>query len=71
MDISIRKHILSNLDDSNFDQVKEVISESIKDGEELTLPGLGVLFEILWNHSNDDEKARIVTIISDAIGHNE
>jgi len=71
MDISIRKHILSNLDDSNFDQVKEVISESIRDGEELTLPGLGVLFEILWNHSNDDEKARIVTIISDAIGHNE
>ena len=60
MDIDIRKSIINNFKDSNIDEIKEAITSSIKDGEEITLPGMGVFFEILWNNSNDTKKDYIL-----------
>ena len=42
----------------------EPIVESISEKDEITLPGLGVFFEILWNNSNEELKENIINIIS-------
>ncbi len=60
MDIDIRKSIINNFKQSNIDEMKEAIENSIADNNEITLPGLGVFFEILWNNSNDNLKDNIL-----------
>ena len=60
MDIDIRKSIKNNFKGSNIDEIKNSIEESIIDNDEITLPGLGVFFEILWNNSDDTKKDYIL-----------
>ena len=60
MDIDIRKSIINNFKESNVDEIKRAITSSIEDKEEITLPGLGVFFEILWNNSDDTKKDYIL-----------
>ena len=63
MDIDIRKSIINNFKESNVDEIKTSIEESISDKEDITLPGLGVFFEIVWNNSNDEKKDYILQTI--------
>jgi len=56
MNIDIRKSIMNNFKDSTKDEINESILSSLKEKDEITLPGLGVFFEILYN--NSDEKQR-------------
>ena len=67
MDIDIRKSIMNNFKNSNVDEIKTSIEQSIKDSEEITLPGLGVFFEILWNNSDDVKKDYILQTIKKGI----
>lgn len=60
MEIDIRKSIRSNFNDATTDEFKTAIDSSIKDKEEVTLPGLGVFFEILWENSNENDKKFIL-----------
>lgn len=60
MEIDIRKAIINNFKDSTERDITESIVESIKQGDEIVLPGLGVLFELLWNNSSSDEQKTIV-----------
>ena len=60
MEIDIRKAIINNFKDSTEENITESIVESIKQGDEIVLPGLGVLFEILWNNSSSEEQKTIV-----------
>lgn len=60
MDIDIRKSIVNNFKESNIEDIKNSIEESINDNDEITLPGLGVFFEILWNNSDDVKKDYIL-----------
>lgn len=56
MNLNIRTHIKKNFKDSSLNDIKNSIEESIKEQDEITLPGLGVLFEILWeNNDNHNE----------------
>ena len=56
--IDIRKYIISNFKDSSIEDIKQSIEESISSHEEDPLIGLGVLFELLWNNSNEEEKQK-------------
>ena len=67
MNFDLRKAVIANLDDSNYDEIRETIMDAIESGEEKTLPGLGVMFEILWNGSNDNEKEKLVSRITDCL----
>ena len=60
MDIDIRKSIINNFKESDIEDIKTSIDESINDKDEITLPGLGVFFEILWNNSDDIKKDYIL-----------
>ena len=60
MNIDIRKSIIDNFKKCNVGEIKESILSAIKDNDEITLPGLGVFFEILWNNSDETKKNYIV-----------
>lgn len=60
MDIDIRKSIKNNFKGSDINEIKDSIEESIKDADEITLPGLGVFFEILWNNSSKEDQEAIL-----------
>ena len=70
MNFDLRKAVIANLDDSNYDEIRETIIDAIESGEEKTLPGLGVMFEILWNGSNDSEKETMVSRITQCLKPN-
>lgn len=63
MNINIREYIKNNFIDSSIDDIKLSIETSIKEKEELVLPGLGVFFEILWINSDENFKQDILNII--------
>ena len=67
MNIDIRKSIISNFKGSSIDEIKDSIESSISDGAEITLPGLGVFFEILWNNSDKDDKEFILRTIENSL----
>ena len=55
MNIDIRRNIIENFRDTNAEDLKVSITEAVEDKDEITLPGLGVLFELLCKNSNDKE----------------
>jgi len=67
MNIDIRKSIINNFKGSNTDDIKSSIESSITDKDEITLPGLGVFFELLWNNSDDEHKNYILETIKKGI----
>ena len=66
MNLNIRSDIKEKLKEENVDSLKKVINDSI-DKEELILPGLGVIFEIIWKNINDSEKNNLVKVFIDNI----
>ena len=56
MNIDIRNHIKHNFAKSTKEEIKDSIEASIKEQDEITLPGMGVLFEILWQNSTNHEE---------------
>ena len=67
MNIDIRESIISNFSDCNKDDIIASIDAAIKDKDEVTLPGMGVFFELLWQNSNHDLKKEIIKIIFNSI----
>ena len=63
MNIDIRESIINNFKDSDLEDIKSSIESSIEDKDEITLPGLGVFFEILWNNSNEEYKKKILNTL--------
>ncbi|MDF2699508.1 MAG: small, acid-soluble spore protein [Haloplasmataceae bacterium] len=60
MNIDIRRAVLQNMNQSSFEDVQSTIQDAISTAEEKTLPGLGVLFEVLYNSSDNTGKQEIV-----------
>lgn len=63
MELNIRTYIHNNFKNTTTTILKESITESITKGEEITLPGLGVFFELLWNQSPPAKQAEILEIL--------
>ena len=59
-DIKIRDYIINNFKEDDCDTIKRAIEESITEQDEVTLPGMGVFFEIIWLDSNEEEKEKIL-----------
>ena len=63
MNIDIRKSIKNNFNDSDLNEIRNSIEDSINNEDEITLPGLGVFFEILWKNSEESKKTQILESI--------
>ena len=67
MNIDIRKSIRNNFKDSDKSEIIDSINSCIQDKDEITLPGMGVFFEILWENSDNNLKKIIINIIKNNI----
>ena len=65
MNISIKNHIMNNFKGASKNDIKESIVSSFNDKDEITLPGLGVFFGIVWSNSSQEEQNRILDILKD------
>ena len=54
--IDVRKYIINNFKEDTEEEIKASIEESISSKDDDTLIGLGVLFELAWNNSIEEEK---------------
>ena len=67
MNLDIRSHIINNFKGDDTSVLKDAIEESIKNNDEITLPGLGVFFGLVWSKSSDEEKNKILDILKDSL----
>lgn len=62
--LNLRQAILYKMQGSDANAVEETITDAISSGQEKTLPGLGVLFEVLWQNSDASSRQEIVDTIA-------
>lgn len=62
-EISIRKYIIDNFKNDNENEIRESIEETITEGLEEALPGLGVFMEIIWKNANETLKKELIDIL--------
>lgn len=63
MNIDIRKSIMDNFKEAKKDEIKASIESSITENDDVTLPGIGVFFEVLWKNCSEDEKEFILNTL--------
>ncbi|MDQ0157373.1 small acid-soluble spore protein SspI [Robertmurraya andreesenii] len=65
MNFDLRNAIIHNVSGNSQTELRETIVDAIQNGEEKMLPGLGVLFEVIWkNSSEEDRKEMLQTLES-------
>lgn len=67
MDLNLRKAILANISNNDQSQLEATIVDAIQTGEEKMLPGLGVLFELIWQQSNLEEKQEMLEALESGV----
>lgn len=67
MDLNIRQAILHNIQQNTEDQLEATIEDAIQDGQEKLLPGLGFLFELIWNESDEADRLDMITALKKGI----
>lgn len=60
----LRQAIIQRVQDNSIDELAETITDSV-DADERALPGLGVLFELIWKDSSETQKSTMVHTLFD------
>lgn len=71
MNLDIRSHIINNFKGDDINVLRDAIEESIKNNDEITLPGMGVFFELVWQKADDDTRNKILTILESCVKGNK
>jgi len=67
LNINLRQAVIQRVQNKSNEELQEIIEDSIG-GVEQVLPGLGVLFEIIWQHSDENIQSELVETLK---GHLE
>lgn len=67
MNLDIRSHIINNFKGDDITTLKDAINESIKNNDEITLPGMGVFFELVWQKADEELKNKILSILEECV----
>lgn len=67
MNLNLRNAVIHNVSGNTQDQLEDTIVDAIQSGEEKMLPGLGVLFEIIWNHASKEEKQEMLNTLESGL----
>ena len=71
MNLNIRGAVLHNIKEMNQHEIEELIQDSIQKGDEKYLPGLGVLFEVIWNHSDADARDQMIDTLHQQVENSQ
>jgi small acid-soluble spore protein I (minor) len=66
MNLNLRQAIIQRVQDKNNEELFDVINDSINN-DERALPGLGVLFEIIWNNCEENIQQQMVTALKQSL----
>jgi small acid-soluble spore protein I (minor) len=66
--LNLRQAIIQRVHDKSEDELTDVIESSIGN-DERTLPGLGVLFELIWKDSDQPTQKRLVETLHHYLSH--
>ena len=61
--MKIKDYIINNFKEDDQNTLRNTITECISDGDEETLPGMGVFLELIWQGSNEDIKKSMLDIL--------
>ena len=67
MNLNLRHAIRQNVEGNNQEELKATIVDAIQNGEEKMLPGLGVLFEVIWQNSSDQDKQEMLDTLESGL----
>ena len=63
MNMDIRKYIMNNFEKTSQKDIQKSIEMSLKEKSDITLPGMGVFFEIIWENSDEKVKETLLNIL--------
>ena len=66
MNLDLRQAIMHRVSNKSEEELREIIDGSVG-REEQALPGLGVLFEIIWQHCDNSTKQTMVAALKENI----
>ena len=67
MGLNLRHAILHNVSGNSQEQLKNTIVDAIQSGEEKMLPGLGVLFEVIWKNATEEEQKEMLYVLESGL----
>lgn len=62
MEIDIRKNIVNNLKGESTESLIETIDTATNSNDELVLPGLGVLLELVWHQLQPNDRKNFANL---------
>ncbi|MDG0791848.1 small acid-soluble spore protein SspI [Cohnella ginsengisoli] len=62
MNITLREAIFKRVEGKSKAELRATIEDSIGNAE-VTLPGIGVLFEMIWTHSAEETREQLVNTL--------
>ncbi len=67
MSLNLRNAIIHNVTGNTQEQLEDTIVDAIQTGEEKMLPGLGVLFEVIWKNSSKQEQQEMLQALESGL----
>ncbi len=67
LDLNLREAILSNIASNDQSQLEATIVDAVQSGEEKMLPGLGVLFELIWENAEEQDKDHMLEALEQGV----
>jgi small acid-soluble spore protein I (minor) len=67
LNLNLRHAVITNVSGNSQDQLQDTIVDAIQSGEEKMLPGLGVLFEVIWQNANEQDKQEMLTTLEQGL----
>ncbi|WP_147532575.1 small acid-soluble spore protein SspI [Bacillus marasmi] len=67
MNFNLRNAVIHNVSGNSQDELRDTIVDAIQNGEEKMLPGLGVLFEVIWQNASEDERLEMLQTLESGL----
>lgn len=67
VNLNLRHAIIQNVSGNSQDELRDTIVDAIQTGEEKMLPGLGVLFEVIWESASEQEKSEMLGLLENGL----
>lgn len=67
MDLNLREAILQNISSNTQEELEATVVDAMQKGEEKMLPGLGVLFELIWSEADKAAKENMINALDEGV----
>ncbi|RAL26799.1 small acid-soluble spore protein SspI [Thermoflavimicrobium daqui] len=67
MNFNVRGAVIHNIQNLNNQDLQNLVQDSIQQGEEKLLPGLGVIFEVIWKNSPPQEQTHMIQTLQQSL----